>query len=92
MPWSASVTRTECEDECAHLGCYHAGFSEQVLVRYLGGAHLPWKLRAGHELGLGAWGRPLLELLLGLRTRGTAEAQGYGRLLQKHLEAEQEGL
>lgn len=59
-----------------------------MLACDLGRGHLPQKLRAGHELGLGAWARSLLELLLSPGPLGTAEAQGYVWLLQKHLEAE----
>lgn len=63
-----------------------------MLVCDLGRGDLPWKRRAGHELGLGPWGRPLLELLLSLGALGTAEAQGDSWLLQEHLEAEEECL
>lgn len=77
MPWSALGARIEH----TYLGRYHTGFSEQVLVCHLGRSDLPGKLRAGHKLGLGAWGRPLLDLLLSLRPWGTAEAQGYSWLL-----------
>lgn len=57
-----------------------------MLVRDLDRGYLPRKLRAGGERGLGLWGRPLRQLLRSVRPLGTAEAQGDGWLLQKHLD------